>query len=176
MCAAFQPTVVWSEVVLIKTNPTRPPVYLGPVTSNKFTSTQIDCSPLEFCGNQPGPVSDDLKSAFAKALRDQGVIVVTQKPSNALYDTISVSIISDELPSHPPVIPKRFVCDLMGGITRLGPDGKLIRLKELEFHNKQVHPADESPSSLVKACFKRTAELVKKGLTEMNQPQKKKDK
>lgn len=99
-----------------------------------------------------------------------------KKPSREIFDEISVSLMSNELPSNPPIIPKRFVCDVMGGITRLGPAGKLIQLKELEFHNTEVHPVNEIPSSLVDASFKRVAVVVKEGITAMNQPQNRKDK
>ena len=152
-----------------------PTLRFGPIRSAAH-GKGLDRSALEFsCGNQPGPVPDALKSAFAKALRAQGLIVVMKKPSREIFDEISVSLMSNELPSNPPIIPKRFVCDVMGGLTRLGPAGKLIQLKELEFHNKEVHPVSEIPSSLVEACFMRAAVLVKECITAMNQPQNNND-
>lgn len=178
MCAALSgswlhPNLVWSEVVLVKKSPAGQTVYLSSLTSNQFLSPeQRDCLPLvSQCGNPPGPVPDALKSSFATALRAQGAIVVMKKPSQDIFDEVSVSLIIRDLPASPPIVPARYVCDVMGMIIRHGTEGKRKR-KELERHNAAT---SDSASSVIKTCLQPAASIVRKGIEAINQPQSKKD-
>lgn len=178
MCAAFsggwfQPTIVWSEAVLVKKSPAGPTIYLSSLNSDQFPSTQSDCAPMEFsCNNQPGPLPDALKSSFANELRTQGVIVVMKKPSHDIFDEVSVYLLIRNLPASPPIVPTRYVCNVMGMIIRHGTEGKRER-KELERHNAAT---SDSASSVIRTCLQPAASLVQKSIKAMNQPQNKKDK
>jgi len=128
---------------------------------------------MEFsCNNQPGPLPDALKSSFANELRTQGVIVVMKKPSHDIFDEVSVYLLIRNLPASPPIVPTRYVCNVMGMIIRHGTEGKRER-KELERHNAAT---SDSASSVIRTCLQPAASLVQKSIKAMNQPQNKKDK
>lgn len=178
LCAAFSgswlhPNLAWSEAVLVKKSSAGPTVYLSSLTSNQFLSpAERDCLPLvSQCGNPPGPVPDALKSSFATALRAQGAVVVMKKPSQDIFDEVSVSLIIHDLPASPPIVPARYVCDVMGMIIRRGTEGTRKR-KELERHNAAT---SDSASSAIKTCLQPAASTVRKGIAAINQPQSKKD-
>jgi hypothetical protein len=159
VCAigSLNPSVAWPEVVLVKKGPAAPAIYVSSVSSNQFPSSkQTDCASTDFsCMNQgrTGPVPDALKTSYAKELRDQGLTVVTMKPSESMPYEVSVSVDIRELPSSPPIVPKRFVCDVNGMIARYDATGNTKQLEELQAHNIEVHPLSEKANHLVLACL-----------------------
>lgn len=159
LCAAFSgnwlhPNLAWSEVVLVKKSSAGPTVYLSSLTSNQFLSPEQQ---------------DALKSSFATKLLAQGVIVVMEKPSQDIFDEVSVSLIIRDLSPRPPIVPARYVCDVMGMIIRHGTEG--TRKRELQRHNAAT---SGSASSAIRTCLQPAAATVRKGIDAINLPPSKK--
>lgn len=162
------PSAVWPEAVLTKEQVASPSLYLGSVTSNQYPSSkQVDCPPTAFsCLSQThtGPVPAKVKSSFANALHEQGLTVLMDKPSQGIFNEVSVSLSITELPSSPPTVPKRFVCDVEGRIDRRGSKGKQPQAKGFRDHAIPLQPSHEDKSGLVFTCLEPAASIVKKTL------------
>ena len=166
----------WSQTVLAKNSSTRPIVYLGSVDSNRFRSSQeVECAPTNtscMAQGSSGSVPGAVKSGYARVLRSQGLTVVESKPSQGTFYEVSLSADINELPSKPPIVPKRFSCNIDGKVSRQGTDQnqkKFMIHKRVGSLEMDAHSGDEGLADrmLVLNCLNHSVRLIRNGIQTM---------